>query len=536
MKTLLIGLDGATFSILDPLVRDGVMPFLGRFMAQGVRGNLRSVIPPLTPPAWTSLMTGRSPGYHGIFDFFQMDSLEGRHIRFVSSHDVSCETIWSMASRNGLKMAVLNFPLMYPAPKISGYVIPGWVPWRTLPLACSPQGLFEQIKTLPGFNQRELAMDIKLEEKATEGGPESEYESWVELHTRREKNWFEIFRHLVQEDDLDLGAILFDGMDKLQHLCWRFIDPDRTTSLESDRELRIRDLCLEYYRSMDQLMEQIIDLVGPETTIYIASDHGFGPTTEVFHINAWLEQRGYLAWSESAADEQADQEALLGVGQVARHTYLMDWKRTTAFTTIPTSNGIYIVVAKNGDSHGIPASEYDSFRAQLMRELLDFKDPVSGESVISSIRTREEAFPGPYASVAPDLTLALRDGGLVSILPAQNLLEPRPQVAGAHRPLGVFMARGPAIRKGVEIPELSILDIAPSLLYSLGLPVPEDLEGRAPEEVFEPEAIRRRPVEMIEPIPTEKTKRPQKSSQTPGMGPEEEQELADRLRQLGYIE
>ena len=156
--------------------------------------------------------------------------------------------------------------------------------------------------------------------------------------------------------------------------------------------------------------------------------------------------------------------------------------------------------------------------------------------MISSIRTREEAFPGPYASVAPDLTLALRDGGLVSILPAQNLLEPRPQVAGAHRPLGVFMARGPAIRKGVEIPELSILDIAPSLLYSLGLPVPEDLEGRAPEEVFEPEAIRRRPVEMIEPIPTEKTKRPQKSSQTPGMGPEEEQELADRLRQLGYIE
>ena len=70
MKTLLIGLDGATFSILDPLVRDGVMPFLGRFMAQGVRGNLRSVIPPLTPPAWTSLMTGRSPGYPGDLRFF----------------------------------------------------------------------------------------------------------------------------------------------------------------------------------------------------------------------------------------------------------------------------------------------------------------------------------------------------------------------------------------------------------------------------------------------------------------------------------
>lgn len=272
MKALLIGLDGATFAILDPMVRAGVMPFLGRFMAEGVRSNLRTVIPPLTPPAWTSLMTGRSPGYHGIFDFFQMESAEDRHIRFVNSHDVRCETIWSMASRSGLKVAALNFPLMYPAPKISGYVIPGWVPWRVLPLACFPEQLFNRLKAIPEFNPRELAMDIKLEERATEGGPESEHESWVELHTRREKNWFEILRYLSQEDDLELGAILLDGMDKLQHLCWRFIDPDFTASLKSDRELRIRDLCLEYYRCLDHLIEQAAEQAGPETTIYIASD------------------------------------------------------------------------------------------------------------------------------------------------------------------------------------------------------------------------------------------------------------------------
>jgi predicted AlkP superfamily phosphohydrolase/phosphomutase len=102
MKTLLIGLDGATFDVLDPLMEQGVMPFLKTFLAEGVRAGLRTIVPPLTPPAWTSLMTGRTPGQHGVFDFFRMDSPESRHIRFFNSNDVQCETIWTLASAAGL--------------------------------------------------------------------------------------------------------------------------------------------------------------------------------------------------------------------------------------------------------------------------------------------------------------------------------------------------------------------------------------------------------------------------------------------------
>ncbi len=215
-QTVLIGLDGATFSVLDPLMDEGVMPFLKQFTASGARAELRSVIPPLTPPAWTSLMTGRSPGQHGVFDFFRKDAPDNHHIRFMTSRDVGCETIWATVDRHGMRATVLNFPLTFPPPPINGNVVSGgWLPWRQLRLGCHPADLYDRLKALPGFNPRELAMDMTHEEKVLEGCRQDEYEGWITLHIRRERQWFNVLRYLMQEDPTELTAILFDGVDKL---------------------------------------------------------------------------------------------------------------------------------------------------------------------------------------------------------------------------------------------------------------------------------------------------------------------------------
>jgi predicted AlkP superfamily phosphohydrolase/phosphomutase len=527
-RVVVIGLDGATFHVLEPLMQQGVMPCLARLAAEGTRAGLRTIVPALTPPAWTSLMTGRSPGHHGIFDFFRMDSRRSRHIRFTTSHDVACETIWAAASRQGRRVTTLNFPLMFPAPPIEGNVVAGWVPWKQLRLACHPGDLFDRLRALPGFDQRELAMDIKLEERATEGANPDEYAPWIELHIRREAQWLAILRHLMETDPCALTAVLFDGVDKLQHLCWRFIDADPATEWSEPWERRAFDLCREYFRRLDGIIGEICTLAGSAARIFIASDHGFGPTLRVFHVNTWLAEQGYLAWSASHASD--DEPALLGVGRVARHTFEMDWTRTRAFATTPTSNGIFIT---GRDDTPAGQAEALAIRDRIADELRRLRDPQTGRRVVRQVYTREAAFAGPFAEMAPDLTLELYDGGLFSILKSDAVFSERPTVAGAHRPVGVFIAKGPGIRAGVQSPELSILDVAPTVLYSLGLPVGSEMEGAVPDSVFEEGVLERQPVAK---------EKGGGAPAAPGAAPaavldaEQEALVMRRLQELGYVE
>ena len=533
-RTFLIGLDGATYNVLDQLMAQGVMPFLKSFLAGGVRAGLRSIIPALTPPAWTSLMTGKRPGGHGVFDFFRLESKDSLHIRFFTSFDVQSETLWSLASSAGMRVTVLNFPATFPAPQLPGYIIPGWIPWRQLRLACWPSDLFETLRQkVPAFNPRELAMDIGLEERATEGcSDSSEYAPWIELHTRREENWYEIVRTLEGLQPSELTAIVFDGVDKLQHLCWRFIRPEDAEPLTKDWEKQVRDLCLEYFRRLDKIIERLCDSAGPEATVIMASDHGFQASREVFHLNAWLAENGYLKWSDDAAQQTSDR--LLGVGQVARHTWQMDWSRTTAFAATPTSNGVYIVVNRDGKSPGIDPADYNSFRAKLVDQLRAVRHPQTGAPIVENVWTKDQIFGDAHSDIAPDLTVTLMDGGLISILPSSRIVSPRPSVSGVHAPIGVFAARGPGIKQGVTIDNLSILDIAPIVLRSLGLAVPEDVEGMAPDSLYiDPVAAR---VAAPEPVKAVKSQMPNGMAGVAALSQEDEELVLARLRELGYLE
>ena len=533
-RTLLIGLDGATFSILDSLIEQGIMPNLERLLAAGTRAELASVVPPLTPPAWTSLMTGRSPGSHGIFDFLRFElTTEDRHLRVMDARDVACETIWSMVTHHGLRATVLNFPLTYPPPSIAGYVVPGWVPWRHLRLACHPADLYDRLKALPGFDPRELAMDMSLEEKALEGcHREEDYEELIRLHIRRERQWFKIAATLMREDPCHLTAVLFDGVDKLQHICWRFIDPDLFSSTPSDLELRIRELCLEYFREVDGFVGEIVAMGGPGANTIIVSDHGFGPTVEVFYLNAWLHQHGYLAWADGAEIEQKHAETL-GLGTMARRFYEVDWSRTTAYCPTPSSNGIYLFPPTSEGETAPSRKAYEDLRLKLTQSLSSFTDPATQQPVVTRIWTREEAFAGKHGALAPDLTVSLRDGGFVSILPSDEVLKARPEPTGTHRPHGVFVAAGAGMRRGVSVEPLSILDVAPAILYSLGLPVPEDLEGRVPTEIFEPSQLQSRPVAFEK---STRSAEPARGQTTPPVDADMEEEVLKQLRALGYME
>jgi predicted AlkP superfamily phosphohydrolase/phosphomutase len=532
-RTVVIGLDGATFSVLDPLMQNGVMPFLDDFVTRGVRGELLSTIPHVSPVAWTSFMTGCSPGRHGIFDFIRAEERNGEmYFTLYNSRDIRCETIWSMISRQNMRVTLLNFMLTSPPLPISGYIVPGLVSWKHMKRGVYPPELYERLKRLPGLNYKEMAWDFELEKKVLQHvGPE-EYEAWIRFHTRREHHWFQVARYLMQTDPCDLTVVVFDGIDKLQHICWRFLDPELAPTSPSPFERKIRDLCREYFSRLDGYLAEIISMAGPEARIFFASDHGFGPSKEVFRVNAWLHEQGYLTWRTPGALNEAARQSW--ERRLNSNFALLDWEKTKAYARTPSSNGIFITQAHTTDRSGRLADECETFRSSLISALYGVVDPKSGERIVERVWTREEAFPGSQMQHAPDLTLSLRDHGFVSIKNSAPAVQPLPEVCGTHRPEGIFIAGGVGIRKAVNIDTLSIIDMASTLLYSLGLEVPEDMEGRVPVEVFEPSWVKATPVRIGE--PSKPPGAPLSKESAPKTDAEDEALVLERLKALGYLE
>jgi predicted AlkP superfamily phosphohydrolase/phosphomutase len=501
------------------------MPHLQSILGAGASAGLLSTPHPLTPPAWTTVMTGRTPGNHGIFDFLRPDFRpEGAFFTLTNFRDIRCETLWSIVSRQGGRASVVNYPITAPPPAINGVVIPGTLSWRHLRRHVYPAGLYEELKALPGFNAKELSWDFE-HEKAHASLSDEEFEPWIRFHTVRERGWFNVLRHLMRAHPADLTAVVFDGVDKLQHGCWRFLDPELFPVNPTALEQHLRQACLEYFRHLDAFLGEIQAGCG-NARVFIMSDHGFGPSTRLFRVNKWLEQHGYLAWQSSPQGSAAGR-------RWDSHLVQFDWTRTIAYAPSVAANGIYIRVKQGPGDTGIESGDYLAFRARLMDELRRIPDPHRpGAPLLADVLTREQAFPGVHPERAPDLTLVLCDHGFISIGNAEPAVAPRPQPMGTHYPEGILIACGPGLRRGVTISRQSILDMGPTLLYSLGLPIPLDFEGRVITDLFEPEFLRSRPPQLG--AATEPVASTAKASS--GMDAGDEATILDRLRSLGYVE
>lgn len=533
-QVILFGLDGATYDVLDDLVKRGVMPYLGQFMASGARCVLKSTVPPLTPPAWLSMVTGRCPGAHGIFNFMHYESQDSAYLRIITARDVRCETLWSILSRSGLRSGCLNFVAHSPAPKIDGYVIPGWVPWRWVKKHSHPADLIDRLKAeVPGFDVQELAMNFKEEEKAVAGAEIENFEPWIDLHLRRERQWFNVMRHQLEHDPTRLTGIVFDGVDKIQHLMWPYLDPALEPSDPSEAFLRTRERCWDYFRLIDGFLRETVELVGERGHVLVVSDHGFGGSTEVVYINTWLEQQGYLTWTDVAKVEPASSQELGDAHPY--HLTHMDLSKTTAFAVSASSNGIHINVAGERGEHGIRPEKYAEFRQELMDALLTrCVDPQTGDPLVTQVWTRDEIFAGPRIGFAPDLTLGLRDNGFFSILRSDGVLKPRKTVMGTHHPEGVLMANGPGVRRGLVSSPLQMVDVAPTVMYLLGQPIPQDFEGQMVKEMFTPQYLEEHEVEYG-------AAGVEQASDSVGEeveadDPESQAQIRLRMRALGYLE
>lgn len=530
VKTLFIGMDGATFLVLDDLTKDGeggpVMPFLAKVLAGGARAKLRSTPNPLTPPAWVSMMTGRGPGHHGVFDFIRAEE-RGNDVFFTlyDARDCRVETIWSIASRQGKKVAALNFPFTAPPPTdLNGFIVPGFVPWRHLRRNSHPSDVYDRLKGIPGFNPQELAWDFEQEKQSGNELSDADREQWISYHLPREQQWFKVAEYLMSEEAPDLMAVLFDGVDKLQHQAWPYVDPRLQTGELSGFHKRMRELSLGYFRQLDSFIEKLVTAAGPDVQVFFCSDHGFTASTEVVRINAYLAEKGYVHFRELPPGD---------AGQRRDNSYFayLDWEKTTAYCRTPSCNGITIRVAREPGETGIAPSEYMAFREKLIEDLEALVDPENGERIIAEVHKREDVFPGAAMKDAPDLLLVLRDFGFVSVKNIQPIVEKRNYPIGTHHPDGVFIAYGPGISEGKLLGRRHITDVAATLLYSLGLDVPSDFEGVVPPAMFTDAHKSVHPITIGE---ATKGNRADATAET--MEDDEKQQIMEQLQMLGYME
>lgn len=528
MRTVLFGLDGATFTVLDRLVEQGLMPHLAEFYRRGARGRLESTALPLTPQAWTSLATGQAGGRHGISDWVRFRwGPQGNYGHINNSRDIHAETIWHYASRSGRRVTVLNYFGLAPPQPLNGHSMPGFTSGRHLRRSSWPADLFSRLEQVPDFDVKTLGLDLEIERRVLQEMPPDEWREWISHHLARDRIWFGVLEHLMRTEPADLSAIVFDGVDKLQHLAWRLLDPALAAADPSDWDREITGMCHDYFRQIDRFLGRVLELVGAWGRVFVVSDHGFTASHEIFYVNKFLADHGYLVWKGS---QSLDTEEACATAKPEHDANAIDLERSRAFAFTPSANGIFLQV---------PPADYHRVREELAARLLALRGDDGGQ-IVTAVKRREDYFPGPYQEDFPDLTLDLRDHGFVSVLNSAVTVRPRRVPMGTHHPEGVLLALGPGIRGGVETELLSILDVAPLLAHSLGLEIPADYQGEFPRALYDEAYLAsdppRRAAAAAPSTAPEQT--PTEPAPTGGdeLEADEESAIYERLRSLGYIE
>ena len=552
-KAIILGLDGATWDVLLPRVEWGEMPNLAALLQQGAWGGLRSTTPPFSAQAWVSLSTGKNQARHGVVDFWERSpgAPLTEHRTFVSSRLVRGETLWQTAGRHGRQVGVVNVPVTYPPAPVQGYQVSGFLTPPDRPDYVYPAALAEEIEALvPGYKPDPFdplgATQQQLVELA----------DWMEKHEK-------VARHLMENHPVDLFFSVVQAVDHLQHLFWNSI-----ASHSNGTYSPLIDRC---YTQADDILGHRLAQLDDHTTFFLVSDHGFGPARTWFHVNHFLLERGLLAHGEVRGSGPGAVLARLGltpqklrslvrrldllglrrrVGRLARVTVgrqldgalarPIDWGQTQAVASSPASEGIFINL-KGREPDGVvePGEPYEALRDRLVAELLALRDPSTGERVVQAVYRREELYEGPFLDLLPDLVFDLGDGPyLASDAPmAAGTLEPLPPdlLQGRHRPIGVLAAAGAGIAAGQRIEGARIVDVAPTVLYALDLPVPDDMDGRPLVEIFDDEHRTSYPVRHAPAVETtDLTGFPTPVRSTEG-DEEDEAEMERRLRGLGYI-
>ena len=534
-RLLIIGLDGATFYVLDPLIRAGRMPNFKKFIEKGVAGVLDSTQPPITPAAWTTFMTGKGPGRHGILDFETYDATT-HSLTFNSTYKIREKTMWQLLSEKGLRVGSVNVPMTYPPKPVNGFMISGFETPSIDAQFTWPHELKDEIfRLIPNYNYR-------TNWRRTAFGKRAQLAENIEYIANSFDQGAKLTTYYGDKFGWDVLMVVFKLVDNLQHKAWKYMDP-RTT----DRYPQEAEMAAQCFQRLDDVLGELFAYAEQnDATVLIMSDHGHGSLDAKAQPNLLLNRWGYLGlrsgWQQ-AATRAGHWLHRLTKGRATRfeqgsrgveRDLAVDWTRTRACVMHAGIYGYLYINLKGRGPHGIvEPGDYEALRDELSARLLEarVRDP-NGQTVPifehvfkteTLYRCSREENPN-----LPDLMLAPHPGFAV----VRKIRGGKPvrwcsvrRLEGTHRVEGILAVGGPNIRQGERV-EANIVDITPTTLAALGLRVPVDMEGRVIREAFSSE-IRVEPEPPVAKVEREVDE---------AYSDEDRQVLEQRLSDLGYLE
>jgi predicted AlkP superfamily phosphohydrolase/phosphomutase len=513
-RAFVVGLDGASWRLLNPWLEKGYLPNLAAIIEEGTSATHQSCLPPVTFPNWKCYSSGKDPGRFGVYWFERID-IERGTVEVMDGQNFETAELWDYLNDADLQTGVVNMPTMYPPREIDGVVVCGGPDavegeYRSLNSGYTyPATLESELTERYGYR---VHPDPLLSSDQERGAEVDEIHELLNLR-------FQVAYDLFEERDLDFCHVTLFYLNVLQHFFW------------DDEPTR------EAWSIVDEWLGRLHELEG--TNIFVMSDHGSAPTTTEFYINEWLSENGYLEKKPVIDDYLRSvgltrQRALTAAKRLGIVNHLDRLVPERIQKVVPMESGAKrerklekvnipaseAVASGQGPVYLNPAHDTKSVREELIIDLKTVTDD-TGNPLFIDIHRSEDVYSGTHANAGPQVVIEMCDGVHINDGLGGGEVQTKPdRWAAENTREGIFAAAGPDIAPVGELDTISIMDIAPTILATYDLAVPTDVVGE-----FLPVFEDKRTVGTRNPLP---------STQTGAIGTN--QEVADRLKQLGYME
>lgn len=451
---LVLGLDCATPQLVFDRWRDK-LPTLDRLMREGVWGDLRSCDPPITVPAWSSMMTSKSPGRLGFYGFRNRTDHSYKGLAFANSLAVKEPTVWDYCTRAERPVVLIGVPQTYPPKPVHGHMV-------TCFLTPNDQVQY----TYPASFKREVEEIVGKYQFDVEGFRSENKEHILrQIYDMTDKR-FRLARHTLHNKPWDYFMMVEMGIDRIHHGFWKYMDAEHPKYVAGHP---LESAILDYYVYVDGQVGDLLRLLDEDTAVLVVSDHGAKGMQGGICLNEWLIREGYLTLKDRPAKVTALQPDMI------------NWARTTAWGEGGYYGRLFINVQGREPEGVVPPERYETVREELVTRLRAIPDHL-GRPLDTRVPRPEEVYP-VVTGVAPDLMIYFDDlrwrsvgsVGLDDIYTFDNDTGPDDANHARH---GIFILWNAGIRApGQRLAGLQLMDVAPTVLAQLGLAVPADMEG-----------------------------------------------------------